>query len=87
MAEVVVEIAQIIGAVFVLVAFAALQAGRWRPDGWLYLVANVVGSGTLAVVAAFGGDPGFLLLEGVWSLVTVWSLVGKVRGKRVAVTQ
>jgi hypothetical protein len=80
----VMDIAQIIGAVFVLVAFAALQFGRWRPDGWFYLVANVVGSATLAVVAAFGGDPGFLLLEGVWSLVTLWSLVEKLRGRPVA---
>jgi hypothetical protein len=81
------DVAQVIGAVFVLVAFAALQFGRWRPDGLLYLVANVVGSATLAVVAAVGGDPGFLLLETVWTMVTVWSLAQKLRGKRVGATQ
>jgi hypothetical protein len=79
-----VEIAQIIGALFVLAGFAALQFGRWRADGMTYLVVNVAGSGTLAIVAAIGGDPGFLLLEGVWALVSLWSLVQKLRGRPVA---
>jgi hypothetical protein len=81
------DVAQIIGALFVLAAFAALQFGRWRPDSLPYLVANVIGAAILAVVAAIGGDPGFLLLEGVWTIVSVWSLVQKVRAKRVAATQ
>jgi hypothetical protein len=81
------QVAQIIGAVLVLAAFAALQFGRWRPDNVLYLAVNVVGAGTLAVVAATGRDPGFLLLEGVWTIVSAWSLVQTLRGKRVAATQ
>jgi hypothetical protein len=78
------EIAQVIGAVFVLAAFAALQFGRWRPDSLAYLVANVIGAGILAVAAAIGGDPGFLLLEGVWTIVSLWSLVQKLRGRAPA---
>jgi len=77
--EVVVEVAQVIGAVFILVAFAALQLRRWRADDLPYLLLNVVGAGVLAVVAALGGDPGFLLLEGVWTIVSVWSLVQRLR--------
>jgi hypothetical protein len=78
------QIAQIIGAVFILAAFAALQFGRWQPDSVVYLVANIIGAATLAVVAAAGGDPGFLLLEGVWTLVSLWALVQKLRGRRPA---
>jgi hypothetical protein len=39
-----------------------------------------VGSTVLAVVAALDADWGFLLLEGVWALVTAWSVAVKLRG-------
>jgi hypothetical protein len=78
------DIAQIVGALFILGAFAAVQMGRWRPDAIGYLVVNIVGAAILAVVAAIDSDPGFLLLEAVWTLVSLWSLVQKLRGRPVA---
>lgn len=70
------QVVQVIGSLLVLVPFALSQAGRMRTDDLLYLLLNTVGSGILAVDAAAHRQYGFLLLEGVWALV---SLVGLVR--------
>lgn len=75
---------QVAGSLLILAAFVAAQAGRLSPSSWPYLWLNVVGSGVLAVDAWFEQQWGFLLLEGVWCLVSVWSIVGKARGRDVA---
>ena len=45
------QLVQILGAVFVLVAFVTAQLKLLRPDSLLYLVANLAGSALLAAVA------------------------------------
>jgi hypothetical protein len=72
---------QIVGALLILVAFAASQAGRMAPHSRLYLVLNLVGSLILAVLAATDSQFGFLLLEGVWALVSAWGLARVMRGR------
>jgi hypothetical protein len=47
-------------------------------------VANAVGSATLAATAVIGREWGFILLEGVWALVSVWSIARKAAGRSVA---
>jgi hypothetical protein len=68
------QVVQIIGALIILGAFAASQLGELPTDSRLYLVLNVVGSAILAILAVVEGQIGFLLLEGVWALVSAWSL-------------
>jgi hypothetical protein len=70
------EAIQVCGALLVLGAFVLSQANRLTTTSRAYLALNFVGAGILAVDAAVQGQPGFLLLEGVWSLVAVWGLVG-----------
>jgi hypothetical protein len=77
------QVVQVVGSLLVLAAFAASQAGRLDPRSRRYLVLNLVGSGTLAVQAAMTSQWGFLLLEGVWALV---SFVGLVKPRRSAST-
>ncbi len=74
------QIFQVPGALLILAAYVAGQAGRLDVTSWRYLVLNLVGSTVLAVVAALDADWGFLLLEGVWALVTAWSVAVKLRG-------
>ncbi len=74
------QIVQVLGALLILAAFAGVQLRRLRPDTWTYLWLNLVGSAVLAVLALLGRDWGFLLLEGVWALVSAGSLVHKLRG-------
>ena len=69
------QVIQVVGAMMILVAYAAAQTGRWSTDAPIYLWLNEVGSVILAVLAAISKNWGFLLLEGVWAIVTAWSLV------------
>ena len=65
---------QIVGAILVLIGYALAQAGRFDVNSLPYLLINLVGSALLALVAAIGHQWGFLLLNGVWAVVSLTSL-------------
>jgi hypothetical protein len=73
------QVIQVIGAVMILIAYAAAQAGRWSTDSLIYLILNLIGSAVLAVLAAASKNWGFLLLEGIWAIVTAASLLNRRR--------
>jgi hypothetical protein len=72
---------QIVGALLILVAFGGAQAGRMVPHSRVYLLLNLIGSVILAVLAAIDSQLGFLLLEGVWAVVSAWGLAQVARGR------
>lgn len=76
------DLIQIVGAVLILVAFIAAQRGVMSPQSGVYLWLNLIGSAVLAVLALLGSDWGFLLLEGVWAIVSGWALIELARGRR-----
>ena len=78
------QVIQVIGALMILTAYAAAQMGRWSTDNWVYLWLNFWGSLILAVLAAMSENWGFLLLEGVWAVVTAHSLLKKRRSASAA---
>ena len=75
------QLIQVAGSLLILTGFAAAQAGRMSIDSSLYLALNFVGSAILAVLAWIDQQWGFLLLEGVWALVSLWSLAQLMRGR------
>ncbi len=76
------QLVQVIGSLLVLAAFAAAQVGRLAQKSVGYLSLNLVGSGVLAVEAVFVRQWGFLLLEGVWAVVSALSMLGVLRARR-----
>ena len=66
---------QIFGALLILAAFTAAQAGRVDPHSRVYLALNLAGSVVLAHDALRGEEWGFLLLEAVWAFVSGWGLL------------
>lgn len=76
------QLVQVIGSVLILAAFALAQRGVLDARSRVYLVLNLVGSGVLAADAVAEKQWGFLLLEGVWSLVSLLSLLAVLRADR-----
>ena len=75
------QILQVIGALLVLAGFSLAQFGVLGQRSYSYLWLNLVGSAILAVLAAITFQWGFLLLEGVWAIVSLWSLMLRRLGR------
>jgi hypothetical protein len=69
------QVIQIIGALLILTAYAAVQFDRMETTSRRYLTLNLVGSAILAVLAVASSQWGFVLLEGVWAIVSGWGLL------------
>jgi hypothetical protein len=78
------QLIQIFGAVLILVGYAGAQLGRMSQHSRVYLVLNAAGSAILGVLAGVYGQLGFLLLEAVWTGVSLWSLLVVVRRRTPA---
>ncbi|MBB2748495.1 UNVERIFIED_ORG: hypothetical protein FHR35_008388 [Microbispora rosea subsp. rosea] len=78
------QVLQIAGAVLILGAFLLSQMNVLDNRSKIYLALNLVGSAVLAWLAYADDDWGFLLLEGVWAIVSAVGLVQSLRPRRTA---
>jgi hypothetical protein len=79
------QVISILGALAILVAYAANQL-RWiGPSNLSYSLLNLVGAGVLTAVAVVEQQWGFLLLEGVWTLISLFAFI-KLLGGRTTLT-
>lgn len=78
-----IQLVSVAGALLILIPFAGSQLGRLSPQSLAYQVMNLVGGASLTTVAVLEVQYGFMLLEGIW---TIMSTVGlwKVLGGRTA---
>jgi len=76
----VLQVISVLGALAILGAYAASQFGFVDPSRLSYQVANFLGSAVLSVVAVIAWQPGFILLEGTWALVSLWGIATILRG-------
>jgi hypothetical protein len=70
----------VLGALAVLGAFAADQFGWVDPGRLSYALANFIGAAVLTVVAAIEVQVGFIVLQGAWSLISLWGVFVILRG-------
>ena len=73
---------QLFGALLVLAGFAGSQLGWFDVKSPRYLLINAIGSGILAVIAIIDREWGFILLESVWTVVSVIGLITILNGRR-----
>ena len=73
------QLLQLVGAILVLAGFTLAQFRVLDPQSISYLTLNTVGAAILAALALEERQWGFLLLEGVWTLVSVAGLIGRLR--------
>jgi hypothetical protein len=66
---------QVAGAVAILVAFVLAQTGALHHRSVWYLALNLGGAAVLTADAYLGRQWGFVLLEGVWTIVSAWGLL------------
>jgi hypothetical protein len=78
------QAAQVVGALMILAAYTLAQFRVLDQHSYWYIVLNLVGATALAILAWHEEQWGFLLLEGVWALVSGWSLLTRLREPRPA---
>jgi uncharacterized membrane protein len=76
------QVVSVLGALAILAAYAANQFGLLGPSNLSYSAMNFVGSAVLTVIAVVEVQWGFILLEGVWAIVSLWGLVTILRDGR-----
>jgi hypothetical protein len=74
------QLLEIAGALMILAAYALAQFRGLDRHGAPYLLLNLIGSGILTVLASLHQQWGFLLLQGVWAIVSLWGVVALARG-------
>jgi membrane-bound ClpP family serine protease len=74
------QVVQVVGALLILAAFAAAQFDKLDVESKTYLWLNLVGSAILFALALDASQWGFVLLEGVWAIVSAAGLLRRPRG-------
>jgi len=74
--------ASLLGVALILAAYAAHQAGRMSPGSLTYHALNALGGLVLFVVAVDASQIGFIVLEAVWTAISVVALVRTARRGR-----
>ena len=69
-----VQLLSIAGALLILLPFAGSQLGRLSPHSLAYQLMNLIGAASLTTVAVVEVQLGFILLEGVWTIMSVIGL-------------
>jgi hypothetical protein len=80
------DVIQVGGSLLILLGFVGALGGRLQQSSHAYLAVNALGSAALTATAVVSQEWGFILLEGVWAAVSLWSMVRKSLGRPVAVS-
>ena len=67
-------IVQVLGSLFILIGFVFSQLGKLKTTSLSYLLLNAIGALILGIDAFIGKQWGFVLIEGVCSIVAIHGL-------------
>jgi NADH:ubiquinone oxidoreductase subunit 6 (subunit J) len=73
------QIVQLVGAIFILYAFALQQLGRLAAETRTYQILNLIGGMFLCAAAVAARQYGFILLEGCWSIASTYGVLRVLR--------
>jgi len=76
---VILQLVSFAAAMIILIAYVGHQSRRMDANGIAYNIMNAVGSGILTYVALRPFQIGFVVLESVWALVSVYAIIRAVR--------
>ena len=76
-------IVQVLGSLLNLIGFVFSQLGKLKTTSLSYLLLNAIGALILGIDAFVGKQWGFVLLEGVWSIVAIHGLYNYLNNKEV----
>lgn len=74
-----IQVVSLAGAFLILIPFALSQLGRMAVKSLPYQAMNLAGSAMLTTVAVIGHQYGFILLEGVWAIMSAFGLRALLR--------
>lgn len=70
-----IQLLSLFAALLILVPFAMTQLSRMTTTSVSYLAMNLIGSAILTAIAVADRQYGFILLEGVWALMSAFGLL------------
>ena len=76
------QLISVAGAILILTAFAATQFEKMERESVAYQLLNLFGGIALLITAVAEVQYGFILMESVWALVSLWGLLQIVRKER-----
>jgi hypothetical protein len=76
-----IQLVSLCGSLLILTPFALVTFERLKSSSLAYQLLNFIGSSILTAVAVVQREYGFLLLEGVWALVSLWGTLAILRGR------
>lgn len=71
-------------ALLILIPFAMTQLSRMTTGSAMYLTMNLIGSAVLTAIAVAGRQYGFILLEGVWAVMSTFGLARALMRRNLA---
>lgn len=69
------QIASFAGALLILIAYGGHQTGWMNPRSPAYNILNAIGSSILGYIAFHPFQIGFVVLESVWTLISLYALL------------
>jgi hypothetical protein len=72
----------VLGALCVLTAYGAHQLGRMDSETYTYQLLNLLGGSLLVIAAWTTRQAGLILMEGAWTVISVYGVVKVVRSAR-----